>query len=598
MAKKRSRKPRDRAAARKPRPEKDPESKEDSSKGGSSKAMRETVESIVIAFILAFLFRSFEAEAFVIPTGSMAETLMGRHKDVQCDQCGVWFHAGDSEDSIPQNGQVNAITCPMCRHTMEMKTNYNGKLISAHKAYSGDRIIVNKFCYQFADPERWDVIVFKYPGNPKQNYIKRLVGLPGEALRIQHGDIYIRDDRNPNDGAFHIARKKPYKLKAMLQAVHDTNHVSTKLSEAGWPSSWQSWPPGLDAGWTFADAAQKKGVRRTFAIENPTADAVQWLRYRHLPPTFGDWIAVKNGRLPDDIHTRPGQLITDFYAYNAEVRGPRDQPPPEAAGLHWVGDLAMECEVTVQSDQGFLLLDLVEGGKHFLCRINVENGDATLSIGGGVPFTNEDGSAGPAVLVAKTKVRGRGDYRLRFANADDQLQLWVNERVVAFTNPDTGAQAPATFAPGAVRPRWSEDDPGDLLPLGVGSEGVAVRVNRLRVLRDIYYIATRSAGGHVPMHDYRSAHGNHPGDIMRDPTQWETTALFDARGYVDFTLQGDQFFPLGDNSPESKDGRLWGDPEYVERRYLTGKALFIYWPHAWRTPVPFTPNIGRMGFVR
>src|SRR5689334_2661262 len=43
---------------------------------------RETVESIVVAFVLAFLFRTFEAEAFVIPTGSMAPTLYGQHRDV------------------------------------------------------------------------------------------------------------------------------------------------------------------------------------------------------------------------------------------------------------------------------------------------------------------------------------------------------------------------------------------------------------------------------------------------------------------------------------------------------------------------------------
>ena len=42
---------------------------------------RDTIESIVFAFILAFLFRTFEAEAFVIPTGSMAPTLYGRHKE-------------------------------------------------------------------------------------------------------------------------------------------------------------------------------------------------------------------------------------------------------------------------------------------------------------------------------------------------------------------------------------------------------------------------------------------------------------------------------------------------------------------------------------
>ena len=60
--------------------------------------MRETMESIVVAFILAFLFRTFEAEAFVIPTGSMAPTLMGRHKDVECEQCGIHFTVGASNE--------------------------------------------------------------------------------------------------------------------------------------------------------------------------------------------------------------------------------------------------------------------------------------------------------------------------------------------------------------------------------------------------------------------------------------------------------------------------------------------------------------------
>ena len=54
-------------------------------------ALRETIESIVIAFVLAFLFRTFEAEAFVIPTGSMSPSLQGRHKDVDCSECGYPF---------------------------------------------------------------------------------------------------------------------------------------------------------------------------------------------------------------------------------------------------------------------------------------------------------------------------------------------------------------------------------------------------------------------------------------------------------------------------------------------------------------------------
>ena len=46
-----------------------------------------------------------------------------------------------------------------------------------------------------AGPRRWDVVVFHYPEKPETNYIKRLVGLPGEELRINHGDIQARPGR-------------------------------------------------------------------------------------------------------------------------------------------------------------------------------------------------------------------------------------------------------------------------------------------------------------------------------------------------------------------------------------------------------------------
>ncbi len=63
-----------------------------------ARTIRETVESVVIAFILAFMFRTFEAEAFVIPTGSMAPTLQGRHKDIVCPECGYEYRVGASEE--------------------------------------------------------------------------------------------------------------------------------------------------------------------------------------------------------------------------------------------------------------------------------------------------------------------------------------------------------------------------------------------------------------------------------------------------------------------------------------------------------------------
>src|SRR5688572_1469996 len=61
-------------------------------------ASRETCESIAFAFVLALLFRSFVAEAFVIPTGSMAPTLYGRNKDVVCPECQLNYAIGASDE--------------------------------------------------------------------------------------------------------------------------------------------------------------------------------------------------------------------------------------------------------------------------------------------------------------------------------------------------------------------------------------------------------------------------------------------------------------------------------------------------------------------
>ena len=65
---------------------------------GWQRTTRETVESVIVAFVLAFLFRTFEAEAFVIPTGSMAPTLQGRHKDLVCPECGLGYRVGASSE--------------------------------------------------------------------------------------------------------------------------------------------------------------------------------------------------------------------------------------------------------------------------------------------------------------------------------------------------------------------------------------------------------------------------------------------------------------------------------------------------------------------
>src|SRR6476469_3272033 len=90
----------------------------DKKKAQNPHAIRETVESVIVAFILAFLFRAFVAEAFVIPTGSMAPTLMGRHKEIACPQCGYLYAVNASEEvefrSYPRT--VYSGLCVNCRY--------------------------------------------------------------------------------------------------------------------------------------------------------------------------------------------------------------------------------------------------------------------------------------------------------------------------------------------------------------------------------------------------------------------------------------------------------------------------------------------------
>lgn len=58
----------------------------------------------------------------------------------------------------------------------------------------GDNLIVEKLSYRFGDPQRYDIIVFPYPENPKKHYIKRIIGLPGETVQVMDGYVYINGE--------------------------------------------------------------------------------------------------------------------------------------------------------------------------------------------------------------------------------------------------------------------------------------------------------------------------------------------------------------------------------------------------------------------
>ncbi|HTQ40916.1 MAG TPA: signal peptidase I [Pirellulales bacterium] len=517
------------------------------------RTFRETVESVAIAFILAFMFRTFEAEAFVIPTGSMAPTLQGRHKDIVCPECGYVYRVGASEEvdretSVPKAScRMKTVTCPMCRYTMDVD---NPQDPEEYPSYNGDRIIVNKFAYDLADPQRWDVVVFKYPEDAKENYIKRLIGLPGERIWLHNGDVYTAPLGSEN---FQIARKPPEKLAAIMQPVYDNDNVIPKLIQAGLPPRWQPWAaPASASPWkTSADF-------KSFQTEGASQPA--WLRYQNILPDDNLWDDVKAGR---PFHAPSPSLIKDFYAYNdGDFPDNCDSPPPAEV---WVGDLALECTLTVKNTNGGVILELVKGGRQFRCHIDLASGLAKLSISGKPDFAP----------TAATAIRAPGTYQVRFSNVDEQLLLWINDMLVDFNAPTSYAPLNNTEAV-VTAPVPGSEEATDLSPVGIAAEpGAVLDVSHLKIRRDVYYLSRED--------------NVYPGNRLRSSID----------------LQADQFFMLGDNSPKSSDGRFWRSQNYVDRQLLIGKALFVYWPHSFnyleigdkKIPFPFWPNFSRMRFV-
>src|SRR5262249_26500151 len=161
-------------------------------------------------------------------------------------------------------------------------------------------------------------------------------------------------------------------------------------------------------------------------------------------------------------------LITDFYAYDTSISRGGRPPIPLMLGYHWVGDLMLECELESTDGKGTAVLDLVQGGRHFRCHLNLESGEARLEIDGLASYAPK----------AQTAVQGSGSHDLVFANVDRQLSLWIDGSPIEF---DT----PTVYEPlGNDIPQSRPDDPLDLAPAGVGSQGAGLAVRHLKLWRD------------------------------------------------------------------------------------------------------------------
>ncbi|MBL9030165.1 MAG: signal peptidase I [Phycisphaerae bacterium] len=532
--------------------------------------IKETLISIIIAFVLAFVFRAFVIEAFIIPTGSMAPTLMGAHMRITSPQTGRVWPVGphyfiDNEDpsrAAPEPiqgarpGYPVHVTDPMTGEHLE-RTNVPTR--------AGDRILVFKYLYSVYDPRRFDVVVFKAPHDPQTNYIKRLVGLPGEMVALIDGDVFVRralagepatDDPWSMPG-WTIQRKPDRVQRTVWQLVFSSEYqpLNPDLRDRNNERFKSPWTGG--SGWAIEG-------RRDYEYAGPGPTSLEW--------------------------DAKGWPVTDYYPYDETGRSRQTTVFP-------VSDVSMRAGV-MPSAAG-LEVSAVLRARGFEFRGEIRGDRATLKMG----EVGEDGSA-PAAwtevasgMLPRALPPGRVT-NVSFWHADQSLSLWVDEELVARGTYD--------WTPGQRVRRATGLTLEDVLSRTKAARGLnpladttiyrrpglrwefsgPVRLYRVGLQRDVHYQAAN-----MPPPDAAPARATNPLSTM--------------------TLGRDHFFVCGDNSPASLDARLWGQPDpwvarevdatpgIVPRDLMIGRAFFVYFPSMQRGVWPGLPmpDFGRLRWI-
>ena len=567
---------------------------------------REVVETVVFVVVLVLLLKLFVTEAFVIPTGSMAETLYGYQKVITCPKCGHAFpiNSHDEVEGVaPQNNPngkkeivpLTRYVCPNCRH-YGLISDLNPRPDNN----SGDRVLVLKPLYHIRSPRRGDVVVFKYPQAPQtqqtaQNYIKRAMGFGGETLAVHRGDLFVTssltypdDDpafARPDDpvdlwkpeyryrnstkatslfaasraagftgavpGGFQIVRKGEEQMLADLRIVWDNDKQPTDLAGQV-KSRWQAAPEGA-AQWRADDPRSPRAFGHT-------GDALDWIRYQHLS---AQWKTAPANKIDDTPATDPKVLADQKATYVDNFLGYNIGRSSGAHEQSWVGDLSLECEVELAAGAE-VALELSKGADRF--RATFGGGKVVLTRSG--PRAGELGSK-PCKVSA-------GTYKIRFANVDARLWVWVDGKRIDFGPEadyeptqlkDTEYDRDDTHKEGWVRANDID------APANIGARGQVTAIRHIALHRDIYYTWSPPGTQSLPA-DFNEA------DI--------------------FYVQPGHYFCMGDNSAHSSDSREWG---VVPDRLMLGKAVFVFYPVAfdWKLgwpPVRFKAGKNRVGFIK
>ena len=350
---------------------------------------RDNIEAMTMAIVMALLLKGFIVEAYKIPTGSMQPTLIG-----------------DEHSGIK------------------------------------DRILVDKLSYSFRAPERWEVAVFTYPLNRAQEFVKRIVGVGPEQLRIRNGDLWNR----------------------------------------------------------ASDAEEWQILRRPRSVQRAA-----WKRLDVERPAESSWRVVANGEEWEldgrEIRAR-GDGRAAFRSGNASITDLYLDGYPEKvipwlsrrnrkSGLQAVGDLRLDGDVLASEDVEWVSVEIAEGLRRYRFEVPgpaaAEDARPSIDVLVSGRWRGERGAASelvPPAGAAGAPYRLRAGRATRFGvqNMDDWVQLEIDGEIVAQTEVEACRDQDSSIA---VETRGGETVFEDLM-----------------VYRDIYYLDEGSAEVTIPEGHY------------------------------------------------------------------------------------------------
>lgn len=397
----------------------------------------EALQTILTGLMLAFVFRAFFIEPFIIPSGSMAPELLGRHAALRCRSCGASYAYGlrDSPETSPGPTSLTP-RCPNCRNSNEVR---------GADCRSGDRILVLKWPLALGPSRvlrRWDVIVFRDPADPRQSYIKRLIGLPGESLEILDGDIYVR---SPGQADARIARKPAAVQERLWQPVFDQAHVPPPASGRPAPQFWAIAEEGPDSGGKPESSTGWHGLDERILRYASSDDA--WRSIRFDPVGGFDF-------------------LQDFHAYN------------DGASGAIVGDARISVTLRFGADNAGVRIELVRDGVRY-------RSEATAD--GRIELTRSlNGSADSQLLGAAQHSIRSGAHVLELGFVDQRAYLRVDGEALCDTD------VPPDFD------RLRHTRRTRPLDIRIAARGAKLLLDELRIDRDVHYTITPATRRALP----------------------------------------------------------------------------------------------------